>query len=83
LRQTGRRDRQTLHELLNATLQLRIMTFQDFYRVLFDDDIRIHSVSLDDPTAVFIRCAELWHKYDAAVEQRPMNARAAAASTAG
>jgi hypothetical protein len=22
------------------------------------------------PTAVFIGCAELWHKYDAAVEQR-------------
>ncbi|HEY4970772.1 MAG TPA: hypothetical protein VII35_12770 [Steroidobacteraceae bacterium] len=38
----------------------------------FDDDIRIHTMSLDDPTAVFIRRAELWHKYGAAVEQRPM-----------
>jgi hypothetical protein len=48
------------------------MAFQDFHWVLFYDDIRIHSVSLDYPTAVFIRSAELWHKYDAAVEQRPM-----------
>jgi hypothetical protein len=53
------------------------MTFQDFHRVLFDDDIRIHTVSLDDPTTVFICNAELWHKYGATVEQRPM------ASTAG
>src|ERR1700730_689499 len=48
------------------------MTFQYLDRVLFDDDIRIHSVSLDDPTAVFIRSTELWHKYGATVEQRPV-----------
>src|SRR3981081_4688855 len=48
------------------------MTFQPLSRVLFDDDIRIHPVPLDDPTAVFIRRTELWHKYRATVEQRPM-----------
>src|ERR1700730_7358411 len=71
-RQARRGGRQALHELLHAPLQLRIMAFHDFHRVLFDDDIRIHTMSLDDPTAVLIRRAELWHKYGAAVEQRPM-----------
>src|ERR1700676_1545309 len=70
LRQSSRHRGQELHELLYTALQLRVMAFQYFHRVLFDDDIRIHSVPLDDPTAVLICRAELWHKYGAAVEQR-------------
>src|ERR1700676_1103737 len=71
-RQTGRRGRQMLHEFLNAALQLGIMAFQYLHRVLFDGDIRIHSVSLDYPAAVLIRRTELWHKNGATVEQRPV-----------
>src|SRR5450631_3901117 len=72
LRQAGRCFRQQLHQLRNAALQLGIAALQYFDRVLFDDDIRIHSVSLDDPIPTFIGCAELWHKYGTAVEQWPV-----------
>lgn len=62
---------QALDGFLYATLQLKKSAPHALHRVLFDDDVRIHPVALDDPTAVFIRCAELSHKYDAAVEQAP------------
>src|ERR1700678_2362088 len=72
MRQTGRSGGQELHEFLNPALQLRVASLHDLHRVLFDDDIRIHPVPFDDPPAVCIRRAELWHKYSAAVEQRAM-----------